>query len=238
MSKDAICPHCKGSIAIRNPKGFCDHLQYPENCKVCQKMREPHFVVVGPRDKKGAYKGFKVINTTSKAKGNLWTQLSPFHLGPVKLWGGNVSRTMENAWQYSKVYEDYANVRDREIPTKIWKDWAESGWRNPKAIRYPMGRDEKPLYSFWDGKTYGYVEARAKIYVPLYARLIRKTEAFKRLKGLYRSGEKVALWDFDGYLHEELGMTLLDVLTCPTRKMGHAFVLLMMLKWGEKFYTK
>ena len=32
---DGICKHCGGEIAIRNPKGFCDHLYYPENCTVC-----------------------------------------------------------------------------------------------------------------------------------------------------------------------------------------------------------
>jgi hypothetical protein len=31
-----ICLHCKGKIAVRNPKGFCDHLYYPDNCKVCK----------------------------------------------------------------------------------------------------------------------------------------------------------------------------------------------------------
>lgn len=31
------CNHCKGDIKIRNPKGFCDHLYYPENCDVCNK---------------------------------------------------------------------------------------------------------------------------------------------------------------------------------------------------------
>lgn len=30
------CEHCKGDVAIRNPTGFCDHLYYPEYCKVCQ----------------------------------------------------------------------------------------------------------------------------------------------------------------------------------------------------------
>lgn len=30
-----ICEHCKWDIALRNPSGFCDHLFYPENCKVC-----------------------------------------------------------------------------------------------------------------------------------------------------------------------------------------------------------
>lgn len=31
-----VCAHCGGDVRIRNPKGFCDHLHYPENCKVCQ----------------------------------------------------------------------------------------------------------------------------------------------------------------------------------------------------------
>jgi ssDNA-binding Zn-finger/Zn-ribbon topoisomerase 1 len=29
------CPLCGGEIAIRNPKGNCDRLYYPENCPVC-----------------------------------------------------------------------------------------------------------------------------------------------------------------------------------------------------------
>ena len=31
-----ICKHCGGDIRIRNPKGYCDHLYYPENCEVCK----------------------------------------------------------------------------------------------------------------------------------------------------------------------------------------------------------
>jgi hypothetical protein len=194
-----------------------------------------HFIVVGPRD--AVSKNRTVINTTSKAKDSLWTQLSPFHLGPVKLWGEHKSLNMENAWQYSKVYKQHIRFPLAiEGVHKSWLKWAEIGWANPKAVRYPMGRGAKPEYSFWDGEAFGYVQARARIYIPLYAGLVRRTEAFAKLKEMYNTKEKVALWDFDGYRHEELGMTLLDVLTCPRKKMGHAFVLLMMLKWGEKFY--
>lgn len=39
MKDKRICPHCKGDVAIRNPKGFCDHLYYPEYCRTCQ-LRE------------------------------------------------------------------------------------------------------------------------------------------------------------------------------------------------------
>lgn len=193
------------------------------------------FIVVGPRDNKlEYYKKYLTINTTSKSKDSIWTQLSPFYLGPVKLWGDNWSKNMENAWQYSKVYAEHLD-EDGER-TKKWIKWAMEGWDCPRAIRYPMGRGAKPEYSFWDGDEYPYVQARAKIYIPLYASLVRKTEAFTELEKMYKRKERVALWDFDGYRHEKLGMTLLDVLTCPTKKMGHAFVLLMMLKWGEKFY--
>ena len=32
------CPHCGGDIRIRNPKGYCDHLYYPERCETCKDM--------------------------------------------------------------------------------------------------------------------------------------------------------------------------------------------------------
>jgi predicted SprT family Zn-dependent metalloprotease len=41
--KHYICKHCGGDIRIRNPKGFCDHLYYPENCTVCRRtIRQTH----------------------------------------------------------------------------------------------------------------------------------------------------------------------------------------------------
>lgn len=33
------CEHCGDDIAIRNPMGYCDHLHYPEYCRVCKRMR-------------------------------------------------------------------------------------------------------------------------------------------------------------------------------------------------------
>ena len=31
-----ICNHCKNDIAIRNPSGYCDHLKYPDYCRICK----------------------------------------------------------------------------------------------------------------------------------------------------------------------------------------------------------
>ncbi len=36
--KSKVCPHCKMDIGIRNPSGYCDHLNHPDNCKICQKI--------------------------------------------------------------------------------------------------------------------------------------------------------------------------------------------------------
>lgn len=191
-------------------------------------------IVVGPRDK-DIPKGVTVISTVSKAKDSFWRQLSPFILGPCKLWGGHISQNMENGWQYSKVYR----IHDEDgEPNVRWQKWSKEGWENPKAVRYPMGKGASPEYSWWDGKQYGYVQARAKIYIPLYARAVAKTEAFEELKKRHVEDKEIWLWDFDGYDRRKFGMSLLDVLTCPTKKMGHAFVLAMMLKWGENFWRR
>ena len=32
------CKHCKMDINIRNPSGYCDHLYYPEYCKICKEI--------------------------------------------------------------------------------------------------------------------------------------------------------------------------------------------------------
>lgn len=98
-----------------------------------------------------------------------------------------------------------------------------------EGFRYPMGRGARPLYSWWDGKKLGYIEARKRIYVPLYAEAVVRTSGWKRLSALYDTEPLLVLRDFDGYDHAPLGMSLQNVLRDPTRKMGHAFVLAMLL---------
>lgn len=40
--KKVGCECCSGDIKIRNPKGYCDHLYYPENCNGnCTPPKEP-----------------------------------------------------------------------------------------------------------------------------------------------------------------------------------------------------
>ena len=98
-----------------------------------------------------------------------------------------------------------------------------------------MGKGAKPLYSYWDGKRLSYIEARKAIYAPIYAKAVENTDAFKKLKEIYDSGEDLWLWDFDGYDFRSKNMTYKDVLMNDKKKMGHAFVLAMLLE-GQKVW--
>jgi hypothetical protein len=167
-----------------------------------------------------------VINTTSRSDN--WSKgLSPFFLGPVTLYDSYVSKNVENAWQYSKLYEYYSD--DGEPGERYFK-WAQEGWANIKAVRYPMGKGAKPLCSIWDGKKYSYIEARSKIYIPIYVTAVKETFAFKKLKEICEAEPLVYLWDFDGYDHKSVNLSYDQVINNPDMKMGHGFVLAMLLE--------
>lgn len=169
--------------------------------------------------------GVVVINTTSRSD-NWSAGLSPFNLGPVDLYDGYQAQNVENAWQYSKVY--LHQVDDNNDPSQEWWDWAVEGWRKPYAVRYPMGKGAQPLYSYWNGQKLDYIEARKQIYIPLYAREVSKRPAFKHLQDLALFND-ILLLDFDAYDRHALGFTLADVVNEKNLKLGHAFVLEMLL---------
>lgn len=181
--------------------------------------------VIGP--------GYKVpegaieINTTSRST-NWSRSLSPFFCGPVDLYQGYRSINVENAWQFAKVYEYYLE-NDGSVGERYFK-WAQDGWNDTRAHRYPMGKEAKPLYSYWNGEKFSYTEARKKIYIPLYSLAVQKTYAFEKLKKMHEEGLDLYLWDFDGYDHKALNLSFDEVINDPNRKMGHAFVLAMLLE--------
>lgn len=172
-----------------------------------------------------------VVNTTSKSPSNWETHLSPFFLGPCHLYGTHIALNMENAWQYAKLYPIHSidPSANPPQPSQAYWDWAMAGWNNPVPIRFPMGRGRRPLGSLWDGKVLDYITARKVIYAPLYAEAVQKTDGWKHLVHLYQTEQQIALRDYDGYDHAALGHSLTDVLNNPAKKMGHAFVLKMLL---------
>ena len=175
-----------------------------------------------------------VFDVTSKSE-DLGRQFSPFLLGPVDLYGGYTARIFENAWQYSKVYAEHAD--DLGNPTQKYWDWAMQGWNSNRAVRYPFGKGAKPLYSLWNGHKLSYIEARRKIYIPLYKSLVSSNPLLDIWVEFLQqdTGNTLVLLDFDAYDHKALGMSLEEVFDSEKRKAGHGFVLAHILDqrlWG------
>ena len=165
-----------------------------------------------------------VVDCTSRSKEAWSRKFSPFFLGPIDVTPFEETfqaKTMENAWQYTKVYPNY---EDKEK----YLEWAKKGFNAAKAERYPMGRGKKPLYAVWKGEKLGYVEARKKIYAPIYSECVERyaSDSLDKLRELFNEGKTIALLDFDGYAKYT---DLKTVLNDPKKKMGHAFVLAMMI---------
>lgn len=163
-----------------------------------------------------------VVNTTSG--GGKWSGLSPFKIGPCELWGGHTALNMENAWQYSKVYKEHLAVDG--TPNILWYEWAKAGWKNKSAVRYPMGKGAKPEYLWWNGEKLSYIEAKRKVYIPLYAEAVQKTQSWKDLKALYETGQDLVLLDYDVY---ETDDSFEQIVNNPNKKCGHGFVLKFLL---------
>ena len=98
--------------------------------------------------------GYQLVNVTSKSSSAVWRQLSPMLLGPVALAtprGIVRAHSVENAWQYSKVYpvgplgQPFVDAAGE--PNDAYYSWARAGWESPVAVRFPMGRGARPLYS-------------------------------------------------------------------------------------------
>ena len=166
--------------------------------------------------------------STVSSSGASVRELSPFILGPVKAFAGAEAQNFENFWQYSKVYK--CHVGEDGEPTLEWYDWHAKGFADKRAHRYPMGKGAIPEYSFWNGEHLGYIEARKRIYATFYAKYVAETVAYSLLVELYKEHGEVTLKDYDAYDHIKMGMSLIVVINNPDRKMGHAFVLAMMLE--------
>ncbi len=187
-------------------------------------------VYVLPKWTKKFPSGAAVIDTTSSS--GKFRELSPFILGPISLYPRMFvsSQNFENLWQFSKVYpgQTFDSLNEKEIPNTDWYKWHYEGLRNPRAIRYPMGKGAKPLYSWWGLQKLDYITARKRIYATIYARFVQETDSYRRLEALYQTQDLVLL-DYDAYNHHALNRSLKDVINDPDKKMGHAFVLDMML---------
>jgi len=130
----------------------------------------------------------------------------------------------ENIWQSSKIYKYVHSQQQRYGKSKwlIWEHPAEQhidsegnillsywNWRqkilNHKyAVRYPNGFNHRHecICCLWPNENgeweqLDYINARKKIYCHEYARLVKMTTAYQRLKILHDSGYNLQFMDID-----------------------------------------
>ncbi len=132
-----------------------------------------------------------ILNVTSaQAKTNAnrlaFSPMTPVEGGYKGFWN------FESYWQSGKVFE---NITEEKVK-KFWINCKEA------KRRYPNSKGKKVLYAkFYDdleGQKLDYIESRKKVYVPEYYKLIQNKDQLQYWKNLYKKGENIIIYDFDG----------------------------------------
>ena len=185
--------------------------------------------------------GVTNVNVTSSAKG-VWRSLSPMILGPILFSSLSCPPTrdlelphsalyFENLWQYSKVWE--GDLADDGSLKHTFFSRRSSGFASEKARRRIPGchGSKRTLCTYWDGQMLSYLQARALLYCPIYAELVRPTEGFSRLRDMVEDGMPIQLLGYDGY--DVSDRSLYECFVDETRPFGHELVLASMLSGVE-----
>ena len=179
------------------------------------------------------FDGFKGIRVLTKS--STYGEIGPY-VATVKrnIDGIDVDIVMENAWQFSKYYDNTPKVRERvhqytnevawerdsEDHTDLdtyWK-WRSDGFKCEHPVRYPVGRKFRHKCKFAvegyinkevqdnikNGKTLDYVESRKQLYLPLYIESVSNQPRFKKLKRWLNEGKNLLIIEVDGPIEESL----------------------------------
>lgn len=183
-------------------------------------------------DKKGkftdpSYPNFTTIIVMTKSA-SIYGDIGPYELCD------DDHRIMENIWQASKVYntipsntsyqsrytnlivwqhdaETHIDPKTNEITKEYW-NWRKKLENNKYPVRYPVGYNHRhnckfALADIGNGKyskPLNYIEGRKMIYVPLYTKLVKKTNNFKKLQTRLNNGENLLIVEVDGPHQEAL----------------------------------
>ena len=159
-------------------------------------------------------------------------------LGPIQVKCPLTNETLvfhclENAWQSSKVWQADLLANKTEIGPSFFARRRQMA-ASEKGIRHAISskKGERPVFQLWNGERLTYIQARAKIYRPLYERLARQTDAYKRILASVKQGTNVQILGYDGFKmgveasERELEYHLQDV----SKPAGHELLLVFMLR--------
>lgn len=155
---------------------------------------------------------------------DLW-RLSPFSVPsqPIAVPGlaGIHSRTVENAWQLLKVWNEEEG----------WNEaLAMSCFESTCAVRFPRGRGTRAIGHWWgeSESVIDYATARARIYLQAYSQLLEfpsRRSIIGRLR-IEAESRDIAIWDYDSYCLQNHSddQALFDTIINLSRPFAHAFI--------------
>lgn len=168
------------------------------------------------------FKGYTSVMVMTKS--SKYGSLGPYVLKDKQ------GRIMENIWQFAKVYKKVpksvqrysrwdstviwdhppeVHVDEEGKLTEAYWNWREKGMNNKYPVRYPVGYHSrgKCLYaiiSHNNNQQLDYIQARKKIYLPVYKKLVKKQPQFKELRKRLKEGENLLIIEVDGPHQESL----------------------------------
>lgn len=157
----------------------------------------------------------------------------------------NEKGTPNNKWTIWRKngYKLLKNNKGVRTPPDVAK--LKKTWKNACKAKYNSDEEKAvciklanwtPSGLWWEGECLDYITARKRVYVPIYANLIRENEAFKAIKALVNKGENVMILDLDGpplFLFP-LGMEInmencKTMINNPSYLFGHGYVVAALL---------
>jgi hypothetical protein len=172
------------------------------------------------------YEGFTPIVVLTKS--SPYGSLGPYVLTDLR------GRIMENIYQGSKWYpwvpkviqyyskwnktviwehpQEIHATKDPEtnldIPTKEYGAWRRKLMFNKYGVRYPVGEGSHRSTCLGivkeNGRRYDYIEGRKKVYLKIYARLVKRQPQYLDLYQRLRNGENLLIMEVDGPRREYL----------------------------------
>ena len=160
---------------------------------------------------------------------DLWL-LSPFSLvkGRVIVPGmkGKTSKTVENVWQFLKVWQG----------EEQWdKETALAAFDSDCAMRFPRGKGAKHRGLFWGetGEILDLVVGRFRIYFKAYCQMLSMPDRQEIINRIRIEAQKrpVVIWDYDSYDFEKEGLSkLFETIKYTQRSFAHAFICEMAIR--------
>ena len=147
------------------------------------------------------------------------------------------------------------HVDDTGALTQAYWDWRDKGFANTRWVRYPAGyHDHKKAIGSVVGRVgmqateddyeiVGYLEARRRIYIPMYNEIAQQTAMLADLKARVAQGENIQINEVDGptyadeppydrVVNKSLEMdeaTLRALLNNPLQAFGHGYCVAALL---------